>query len=108
LLLLWFFGSPVGLSGRPVPAAWECPWGLLYVPETPCGPRSEACSAADSFSAPEVLVLAKVLFAPLTSMGVEFLLPDWKAEDSAARESEAMGPGFSRAMLVCSSTWVVD
>lgn len=42
-----------------------------------------------------MLVFANVELEPFTERGVELGLEDWKAEDSAARESDVMGPGFS-------------
>lgn len=57
-----------------------------------------ASGAAESFVAPEVSVLLKVEELPETESGLEFVFllnsPPALA-DSAARESAAMGPGFS-------------
>lgn len=67
--------------------------------------RDDALFAGASFSAPEVFLLAKVECAPVTPRGSEFLFCE-KAPcafvDSAARESEAMEPGFS----VIDEAWV--
>ncbi len=57
-----------------------------------------ASGAAESFVAPEVSVLLKVEELPETESGLEFVFllnsPPALA-DSAARESAAIGPGFS-------------
>ena len=67
--------------------------------------RDEAWCVGGSFSAPEVFLLANVEWAPVTPRGSAFLFCEkapWALVDSAARESEAMGPGFS----VMGGAWV--
>lgn len=47
-------------------------------------------------TAPEVFLFAKVLLEPETPRGSALRFEDWKVSLCAARESEAIGPAFSR------------
>jgi len=76
--------------------------------------RDEAWLVGASFSAPEVFLLAKVEWAPVTPRGSAFLFCEktpCALVDSAARESEAMEPGFSvmgGARVSCTWGWLVS
>lgn len=90
--------APEKFSWPPTPSAYFSPAGPLMSSGTAwrlAASRSEAFAAGGRVVAPEVSVLLSVDEAPLTPRGVALSFsakapPD--CTDSAARESEAMGP----------------